>query len=433
MIYCETCAKQGKSGLTVGEHSVEWDHAGWYAAEDLPVTLPDLQDWKPKGDGRGPLENASEDWLYTSCPGCGARAKRETDVSDTFLDSSWYFLAYPVLQTREWKATASGSVKKDGPVEVPWSAEIIKKWLPVTAYIGGAEHAVLHLLYSRFVWKALCDWGYLPFTARKGSEKGADEGTFKPEPFPYLFGHGLIIKDGSKMSKSRGNVVNPDEYIEQYGGDALRLYLMFLGPFSQGGDFRDSGMQGMRRFLDRVWRMMTDGHHEGTSTPKELASLLHETVAKVDADMADFRFNTAIAKIMEFVNAWKESGPIRREDMQIVVKMLAPLAPYMAEELWSRLGVGAQEHPSVHYQHYPQSDDKAIAAKELVVMVQVDGKVRSMLTFEPGTSLTEAELAAYAAKDEKAAKWLEGKEVVKTVFVPPLPKRQGMLSLVTRQ
>ncbi len=584
----KTNSKQISNSTDQNTNKPQWESAGWYPVEDLPVKLPDLDDWKPKGEGRGPLENASDDWLFTKCPSCGGKAKRETDVSDTFLDSSWYFLAYPNLKTAQWQQFPNGNRSylmggaditdtelealgirvvertekgdrkieipkraladyeklvtaklgngywneyigekvvfifktNDGEVErivlntqthdrinelahefngqgwtdkktvwdwladepfytqlirqhqatgvgvpVPWDNEIIKQWLPVNAYIGGAEHAVLHLLYARFVWKALCDWGYLPFLAvaengnngeipdrlasnsrqaveddKPGTESLpglSNNKVYRPEPFPFLYGHGLIIKDGAKMSKSRGNVVNPDEYIKKYGADALRVYLMFLGPFNQGGDFSDSGMQGARRFLDRVWRMMTDGHYLGSTTPKVLTSLLNETVAKVDTDMREFKFNTAIAKIMEFVNAWRESGPIRREDMQVVIKMLAPLAPYMAEELWQRLQAtrdkpqANDKNHTVHYQQYPESDDTAIAAKDLVVMVQVDGKVRSMLTFKPGTLLTEAQVLTAATNDVKAFKWLDGKEVVKTVFVPPLLKRQGMLAIVT--
>jgi leucyl-tRNA synthetase len=262
---------------------------GWQPVpeEDLPVLLPYVKDFQPLGEGKTPLEKASKDWREVKCPNCGKLAERSTEVSDTFLDSSWYFLAYPNLKTEEWSGKS------------PFNLELTKKWLPVDAYIGGAEHAVLHLLYSRFVWMALSDWGFIP------KELG-------DEPFPFLFSHGLIIKDGAKMSKSRGNVVNPDEYISRFGADALRMYLMFLGPYDQGGDFRDTGMAGMYRFLERVFKKFQISDFKIKNSDNEIKRVLNKTIKKVTGDIAKFKYNTAIAALMEFMNAWEGKGREQR-------------------------------------------------------------------------------------------------------------------------
>jgi len=280
---------------------IECKKCGWVAEkeENLPVKLPMVKDYKPTGDGKSPLEKASKNWLEVKCPKCGGKAKRETDVSDTFLDSAWYFLRYP-------------SVKNDKQV---FDKALTKKWLAVDAYIGGAEHAVLHLMYSRFVTMALKDWGYLSFE----------------EPFPFLYGHGLIIKDGAKMSKSRGNVVIPDECMDKYGVDALRMYLMFIGPYNQGGDFQDTGIQGMSRFLSKVWQLC---EKKGKKEKGEkVRRLQHMTVKRVTKAMEKLRYNVAIAGLMEYVNGLKQAGGDEAA-VKALVLMLAPMAPYMAEEMW---------------------------------------------------------------------------------------------------
>jgi len=432
MIFCEQCATKKVSWFDTDdsridpEGSLDWNPAGWYPMElaDLPVELPTLADFKPKGDGSAPLDNASDEWLYTTCPHCGGKAKRETDVSDTFLDSSWYFLAYPNLATSEWKA--EGDVGKGNK---PWNDEIVRKWMPVNAYIGGAEHAVLHLLYARFVWKTLQDWGYL--VRLPDAEAGGKE------PFPFLFGHGLIIKDGAKMSKSRGNVVNPDEYIRKYGADTLRAYLMFLGPYDQGGDFRDTGIAGMRRFLDRVWKTFEEANFE--ETPAEVKSKLQETMVKVRLDYADFKFNTAIAAIMECINTLKEKGNIiSRDDAGELVKMMAPITPYVAEELWHLVKGHAEadfsRDASVHYQPFPMADMTAISIKPITIVVQVNGKTRASLAVDQDrwqTWTDKKEMAlAEAKKVEQVSKRLEGKEILKVIWIEPSENRHGMLNVV---
>jgi len=253
---------------------------GWYTVPEdkLPVLLPRIEDYKPGDDGIAPLAKHKE-FYETTCPGCKGKAVRETDVSDTFLDSSWYFLRYP-----------SVGLNRD---LLPWDPAIIKKWLPVDMYTGGAEHSVLHLLYSRFVTMALKDWGYLTFE----------------EPFSKFYAHGLVIKDGAKMSKSKGNIVTPDEYIRLYGSDALRLYLMFMGPFDQGGDFRDSSMEGMSRWVGRVWRMaQTSIMNRSKSSSVTIISALQKVIKRVGDDMEKRRYNTAIAGMMEWTNLVADEG-----------------------------------------------------------------------------------------------------------------------------
>ncbi len=236
--------------------------------QDLPVVLPKVDDFKPDDSGVSPLARV-ESWYRVKCPTCGAQARRETDVSDTFLDSSWYFLRYP-------------STHRD---DVAFDPVLTDKWLPVDSYIGGNEHAVLHLLYSRFITMVLHDAGLLPFE----------------EPFMKFRAHGTIVRDGAKMSKSRGNVVNPDEYIEEWGADSFRTYLMFLGPYEEGGDFQDRGISGARRFLDRLWASALEARRSGDADPAVLRKL-HKTIRKVTEDIPALSYNTAIAAMMEYMN-----------------------------------------------------------------------------------------------------------------------------------
>lgn len=360
MIYCEKC--------------------GWYAEklENLPVILPEVKDFKPTGDGKSPLEKAPENWLYVKCPKCGAKAKRETDVSDTFLDSSWYYLRYP-------------SVGLPTSGQLPFDPEITRRWLPVDAYIGGAEHAVLHLMYSRFVTMALKDWGMIDFE----------------EPFPFLYGHGLIIKDGAKMSKSRGNIVNPDEYIEKYGADALRLYLMFIGPYDQGGDFKDTGMKGMKRFLDRVERLVSDKVHPCQETRMDLKHLRHKTIKQLTAAMKKFKFNVAIAYLMTYVNGLEKYGA-DKESLRVLILLLAPLAPFMAEELWEKLGGKF----SVHQQAWPSFKEGLTQEEQVTVVVQVNGKLRGRL------ELTREEGQDKAKVLSLAKPYVKDQKIIKEIFVP---------------
>ncbi|HVE80375.1 MAG TPA: leucine--tRNA ligase, partial [Gemmatimonadaceae bacterium] len=277
---------------------------------DLPVELPYVEDFTPDDSGVSPLAR-HKDWYRAPCPTCGKMGRRETDVSDTFLDSAWYFLRYP-------------SARHD---DVPFDADLTRKWLPVSMYIGGNEHAVLHLLYSRFITMVLHDMGYLEFE----------------EPYAKFRAHGLIIREGAKMSKTKGNVVNPDQYIEDWGADTFRTYLMFLGPFEEGGDFRDAGISGVRRFLDRVWKSAHeaetgDGADGGAPSPAVMRKL-HQTIKKVGDDVPRLGYNTAIAAMMEYVNVLRAGERVpHRDEVAPLVRLVAPFAPHLAEELWERLG-----------------------------------------------------------------------------------------------
>ena len=348
---------------------------------DLPVELPFIEDPRPDDTGVSPLARHRE-WYFVKCPQCGGDGRRETDVSDTFLDSSWYFLRYPSTEF----------------ADRPFDPLRTRTWLPVTSYIGGNEHAVLHLLYSRFVTMALQELGHLHFD----------------EPFPRLRAHGLIVKDGAKMSKSRGNVVIPDAYIQQWGADTFRMYLMFLGPFQEGGDFRAEGITGIRRFLEKVWVLAHEaaGLTPGSPGSPAITQKLHQTIKKVTADTESLDYNTAIAAMMEYVNAVRETGGGSRETVEPLIVLLAPYAPHLAEELWERFG----HQTSVFEARWPGYDEKIATADDVTVVVQVNGKVRSRLTVHRG--LPEREVVALALRDETARKFVDGKTVRKVVFVP---------------
>jgi leucyl-tRNA synthetase len=371
---------------------VECEKCGWQAVSEdqLPVELPFIKDYKPTGDGKSPLAKASKDWLFAPCPSCGGQAKRETDVCDTFLDSSWYFLRYPSL----------GSKTADTK---PFDPAITKKWQPVNAYIGGAEHAVLHLLYSRFVTMALKDWGHLDFE----------------EPFPFLFGHGLIIKDGSKMSKSKGNVVNPDEYIEKFGADTLRTYLMFLGPYDQGGDFRDTGIAGMYRWLQKVWRLYTEKGFAKT-TSALLAAKVQKTIKKCTRDMADFKFNTSISAMMECTNLWQEQEQeMAKEDALSLLKLLAPFAPYMTEELYQKYFAAQHaEYRSLHKEQWPTYNEKLTLEDQIEIAIQVNGKFKGTSAVSRDQAMDKKHLEKVALEYPRVAE-LVGKGNPKTIIVIP--------------
>jgi len=278
--------------------------AGWYPEDNLPVELPYIDNFKPTGTGVSPLASDPE-FVKVKCPQCGLLAKRETDVSDTFLDSAWYFLRYPSVGIESGELKVGNSKLKNSQFSIlnsqlPWDRNITRKWLPVDMYIGGAEHAVLHLLYSRFLTMVFNDLKLVDFD----------------EPFSKFRAHGLLIAEGAKMSKSKGNVVNPDEYIEKYGADTLRCYLMFCGRFTQGGDFSVSGIEGTYRFLKRVWRLISDWQSgrqvvrtsgSGPENPaiREPDSLhmMHKTIKKVTEDVESLDYNTAISAMMEWLNA----------------------------------------------------------------------------------------------------------------------------------
>jgi leucyl-tRNA synthetase len=345
---------------------------------ELPVLLPLIDDFRPDDSGVSPLAR-HEEWYHTSCPKCGKPARRETDVSDTFLDSAWYFLRYP-------------STKFD---DVPFDQALTKKWLPVTSYIGGNEHAVLHLLYSRFVTMVLKDAGHIDFD----------------EPFTRFRAHGLIVREGAKMSKSKGNVVNPDEYIDTWGADAFRTYLMFLGPYEEGGDFRDKGISGVKRFLDRLWKSVHEADRSASADP-EVRRKLHQTIRKVTEDIPKLSYNTAIAAMMEYMNAMRagERTP-RLEEVKPLVQLVSPFAPHIAEELWSVMG----ETKSVFDSGWPTYDASLVEDERITMAVQVNGKTRG--TVEVAKTASQDEVMAAVTADASLAKFITGTPK-RIVFVP---------------
>ena len=358
--------------------------------DQLPVLLPEDAEFKPSGES--PLAR-HEGFTRVACPSCGGEARRETDTMDTFFDSSWYFLRFlsPDEDTR------------------PWDPAQVKQWAPVDQYTGGAEHAILHLLYARFFIKGLRDMGMLTFD----------------EPFLRLFNQGHIISDGAKMSKSRGNVVNPDAYVEELGADVVRLYLMFVGPWESGGEWQDAGINGIARWLVRMWDLLLRdpsglvGASPSPEARRSVQRLLHRTVRRVHRDIDTFNFNTAIAALMELSNElarnWDEGrldAATWKETRRLFLLMLAPLAPHFAEELWERTG----EAYSIHRQPFPQWDDDLAAAETVTLVVQVDGRVRDRLTTP--VDIAEAAAVRLAMESANVIRHLEGREVVRTVYVP---------------
>jgi leucyl-tRNA synthetase len=354
--------------------------------EDLPVVLPFIEDFRPDDTGVSPLAR-HEEWYRVPCPECGKMARRETDVSDTFLDSAWYFLRYP-------------STEFD---DRPFDAELTKRWLPVDSYIGGNEHAVLHLLYTRFITMVLHDLGYVDFD----------------EPFERFRAHGLLIREGAKMSKSRGNVVNPDMYIDKWGADAFRTYLMFLGPFEEGGDFRDRGISGVRRFLDRLWASVQEvdtargaGKAKREAADPAVMRKLHQTIKKVGDDIERLSYNTAVAAMMEYMNVLRagERTP-HRDEVEPVVQLVAPFAPHIAEELWEQLG----HADGVFASRWPEFD-AALAAEDMIeLVIQVNGKVRGRVAMPPDVTKEPALAAALA--EPAVARFVPGTPK-KVIFVP---------------
>ncbi|HWG83244.1 MAG TPA: class I tRNA ligase family protein, partial [Gaiellales bacterium] len=359
--------------------------------DQLPVVLPQVEDFAPKG--RSPLA-AAEDWVQVSCPSCGGPGRRETDTMDTFVDSSWYYMRYADPQN----STA------------PFQRDIVDTWLPVDQYIGGVEHAILHLMYARFFTKALYDLGHLGFT----------------EPFANLFTQGMIHYHGAKMSKSRGNIINPDEYIERYGADTTRLYTLFLGPPEQDAEWQDSGVAGQHRFLARLWRLAHEvvANH-GTGIPAAVAAdgpggdmvrKAHWAIDKVSSDIGDrFSFNTAQSAVHELVTAIQDtpaaSGEQRRFATATAVSLIHPYAPHIACELWERLG-----GERLWDVPWPVADPEMLASDTVTYAVQVNGKLRGDV--DVPSDAVEDEVVAAARAVPNVAAYLDGAEVRKTIFVP---------------
>ncbi len=350
---------------------------------ELPVELPYLEDFRPDDTGVSPLARVA-DWYETTCPACGGRAHRETDVTDNFLCSGWYFLRYPSV----------------GLDDQPMDAELTKKWLPVDCYIGGNEHAVLHLMYARFLTMALHDLGIIGFA----------------EPFRKFRAHGLLIRDGRKMSKSKGNVIVPDDIIAEYGADTMRLYLLFLGPYEQGGDYQGKGIQGPQGFLNRLWQSVGRALEEDSGEPADpsVERALHRTIKQVTEHTADLRYNTAIAAMMEYLNVVRAGGRApRRAELAPLVLLLAPFAPHVAEELHARLGATGGLFASARWPTY----DPAKITDELVeIAVQVNGKLRGQVSVPNAATAQTVQEAAQ--RNRNVARYLDGKTLRKVIHVP---------------
>jgi leucyl-tRNA synthetase len=355
--------------------------------EDLPVLLPEDAEFRPTGES--PLKY-NEGFVNTPCPKCGGKAKRETDTMDTFMCSSWYLYRY-----------TSPKYEKG-----PFDPAALKKWLPVDIYTGGIEHANMHLLYSRFFAKAIHDMGLVDFD----------------EPFTKLFSQGHILSQHQKMSKSRGNVVNPDHYVQTIGADTVRAYLMFIGPWELGGNWDDSGINGLLRWLNRIWNLILEKPAKKATadekTIKEVRHWTHKTIKIVTNDVERLRFNVMLATLMEFTNYLARAkdaafdSDVWQGAVESLILMMAPSTPHFAEELWERIG---QEY-SVHNQPFPTYDDKLAAEDEITLVVQINGKVRARLNAP--ASIPEAEAIEMALADDNVKAHTEDKTITNKIYVP---------------
>ena len=344
---------------------------------ELPLRLPsDISLSSTYGEDMSPLATHKK-FINTTCPECSSDAQRDPDTMDTFVCSSWYYLRYP------------NAHYSDGPFD----PETLN-WLPVDCYIGGSEHATMHLLYARFITKALRDFGFLSFD----------------EPFLKLYHQGTITKDGTKMSKSKGNTVSPDRFIDEYGSDTFRAYLMFMGPFDEGGDWSDSGITGIDRFINKVWAIAKAAVSDQTIADNDL-HLLHKTIKAVSDDMSKMKFNTCISRLMELVNHIGGRDSYQIEITKTMALLLAPLCPHISEEIWSILG----NDSSIFSQPWPEYDPKYLQSSTVEIAVQVNGKLRGRITIE--NNATEQSVIDMAKMDDNVRKFLSG-NIIKEIVIP---------------
>ena len=347
--------------------------------KDLPVLLPEVEKYEPGLEGESPLANIAE-WVNVECPKCGGKAKRETDVMPNWAGSSWYFLRYCDHENEKEFA----SIKK------------LKYWMDVDWYNGGMEHTVLHLLYSRFWNKFLCDLKLVSTS----------------EPYKKRTSHGLILAEGGeKMSKSKGNVINPDTIVERFGADTLRLYEMFMGPFEQAIAWSEEALVGPRRFLEKVWRLRgrtSDTNSRGSTSE----NLMHQTIKKVSEDIESMGFNTAVSTLMIFANVLDKQEKVSQKEFETLLLLLAPFAPHITEELWRALG----HKDSIHIENWPTYDSKKLLKDEITLAVQINGKVRASLLVSRGQSEEKIRMAALSLSEVE--KWLNGKEPQRVIVVP---------------
>ena len=363
--------------------------------DQLPLKLPYLESYEPTETGQSPLSRIKE-WVETTCPVCGGPARRETDTMPNWAGSCWYFLAFAFWGQVKLPAGPGPAGKIDLQGQA-LSGEPYAGWLPVDWYLGGAEHAVLHLLYARFWTKAFYDLGLVKFS----------------EPFLRLRSVGMVLAaDGKKMSKSLGNVINPDEVVAEFGADAVRIYEMFMGPWDQAIAWNSRSLIGCRRFIEKIWELASrDMANNWRESDGKLAAELNKLIKKVGDDIAALKFNTAVAALMKFTNTWVDvKTGLSKEDMKRLLRVLAPLAPFMTEELWQVLGGSG----SIHLSGWPEVGK--IMAEEMTVIVQVNGKMRGSLVLPMADSQDEKVVIEKALADEKVKKWVGGE--YKVVFVP---------------
>jgi len=348
--------------------------------KDLPLELPFVEKYQPTGTGESPLAAITE-WVNTKCPECGGQAKRETDTMPNWAGSNWYYMRY--CDSKNEKKLADS--KK------------LKYWLPVDWYNGGMEHTNLHLLYSRFIYKFLYDIGVAP----------------TPEPYKKRTSHGIVLgEDGRKMSKSFGNVINPDDVVKEYGADTLRVYEMFMGPFDQAIAWSTRGVKGVFRFLNKAWKLVLDCSKNKESSKRALKEI-HKLNKKIEKDLEATKFNTAIATFMEFTNfASENKKEIGRDTIERFLILLAPFAPYITEELWHRIG----HKDSIHQQKWPKYEPELVREEMITLIIQVNGKVRDKIEVE--ASISEEKARELALSRGKIKKWIKGKEIKKVIFVP---------------
>lgn len=419
MVYCQICAKKGitwwktkaakdfkpvsKQQLTISKSET----AGWFPLpeEELPLKLPEVERYQPTETGESPLANIKT-WVKTSCPHCGGPARRETDTMPNWAGSSWYFLRYCDPKNNQQLAINNK----------------LEYWLPVDLYLGGAEHTTLHLLYSRFWHKFLFDLGTAP----------------GKEPYAARRQHGVILgPDGYRMSKSRGNIVNPEDIVNKYGADTLRMYLMFMGPYDSTMPWSDEGVEGIWRFLNRIWRIYHDRNRIASTSEEscpasaglppsevikvdELRRKLHRLIQKVGDDIDNLKHNTAIAALMEFLNAWYDGGTLSKKDAGAYLHLLAPFAPFLAEELWQQINQYSifNIQYSIHSQPWPKYDPKLAKEEQVTIIIQVNGKMRGEVRMKNVECRMQNKIEERAKKDEKVVRYLEGKTIRKTIFVP---------------
>jgi leucyl-tRNA synthetase len=361
MIYCEDC--------------------GWVKVpeEELPLLLPEVENYEPTDNGESPLANIPE-WVNTTCPKCGKPAKRETDTMPQWAGSSWYFLRYTDPHNDNELA----------------SKEALDYWMPVDWYNGGMEHTTLHLLYSRFWHKFLYDCGVVK----------------DPEPYMKRTSHGMILgNNNEKMSKSRGNVINPDDIVNEYGADTLRTYEMFIGDFEKSVPWSENGLKGCRRFLERVWKLQ-DIVIDSNEYTKELEANIHKTIKKVSYDYENLKFNTAIASLMSLLNDFNDYGRITKKDLETYLLLLNPVAPHITEEIWSNLGI----KPSLNKSVWPKYDEAKTIDEIIEIPIQINGRVRTTINVELNEE--ESSIREKVFKNDIVVKFIEGKTIIKEIYVP---------------